>query len=317
MILKVFVRFIRGLVIGASMLIPGVSGGCMAIILGIYDELISAVSNIRKAFVRNSLFLLNYLVGGLVGVVLLSEPLLRLLEWQEVPCRFFFVGAIIACIPPLYKRAVYGGREKSPGFKLDGINIEGSVIIQKRQKLKVTNIIAGIIGAVVGISLQYIPADLFTPSEDMGITTYIALFFAGIVLAVALVLPGISGSYMLLIFGIYDITLNAIKEFDIAFLLPIVIGALIGTFGSAKIIDNLINRHPQFIFLLIIGFMIGSLYQVVPRDFPTGILIPISIVTFAVGFTVIYILGLFADKDKTKSATSKQKDDYDREDIKI
>ena len=56
MIVKVVVRFIRGLVIGASMLIPGVSGGCMAIILGIYDELISAVSNIRKAFVRNSLF---------------------------------------------------------------------------------------------------------------------------------------------------------------------------------------------------------------------------------------------------------------------
>ena len=247
----------------------------------------------------------------------MSEPLLKLLQWQDIPCRFFFVGAIIACIPPLYRRAVFGARTKSPGFKLDGLDIEGSVIIQKRQKLKITNIIAGIVGAVIGISLQYLPADLFTPSGNMDFATIIALFFAGIVLAVALVLPGISGSYMLLIFGMYDITLVAIKEFDIAFLAPIIVGALIGTFGSAKIIDNLINRHPQFIFLLIIGFMIGSLYQVVPKALPVGIQIPISIATFAVGFIVIFILGVFGDKDKAELTTSRKKDDYDRKNIKI
>lgn len=298
--IKVAVRFIMGLVIGASMLIPGVSGGCMAIILGIYDELISAVSNIRKAFIRNSLFLLNYLVGGLVGVVLLSEPLLKLLTWQEVPCRFFFVGAIIACIPPLFKRAIYGSGLKSPGFKLDGLDIEGSVVISQKQKIKVTNVLAGLVGAGIGISLQYVPTDLLAPSDGKGILTIVAVILAGFILAVALVLPGISGSYILLVFGIYDVTLIAIKEFDLSYLIPLVIGALIGTFGTAKLIDNLMKKHPQFIFLLIIGFMIGSLYQVIPKALPTGILIPISIATFAVGFIVIYLLGAFGDKDNTK-----------------
>ena len=295
--IAVIKRFIMGMVIGASMLIPGVSGGCMAIILGIYDELISLVSNIRKAFIKNSLVLINYLAGGLLGVILISEPLLRLVTWQRIPCMYFFIGAIIACIPPLYRRAIYGQRYNSPGFSVDGLDIKGSTMVHRREKIKVVNILAGIVGAGIGISLQYVPTNLITTSNTFSIVTVIALLVSGFILAVALVLPGISGSYILLIFGLYDITLIALKEIDLPFLIPLAVGALIGTFGTASLIDKLMKRHPQFIYLLIIGFMIGSLYQVFP-GLPKGINIPISIVTFAVGFIVIFVLGLFGDRDK-------------------
>lgn len=290
-------RFIMGLVIGSSMLVPGVSGGCMAIILGVYDELIGAVSNIRKRFTRNVLLLINFLLGGLVGMVLLADPLLRLVNWQKVPCMYFFMGAIIACIPPLFKRAVSGKHTVNSGFKLDGVQISPAVVVLKTEKIKITNVIAGIVGAAIGISLQYVPEEIITASDTMSVMTVIALIIAGFIIAVALILPGISGSYILLIFGLYDVTLTAIKDLNLPFLIPFIIGALIGTFGTAKIIDNLMKRHPQFIFLLIIGFMLGSLYQVFP-GLPTGIYIPISIGTFALGFVVILFLGLFGDKNK-------------------
>ena len=261
---KIIKRFIKGFVIGASMLVPGVSGGTMAIILNIYDQLIGAVSRIRQDLKDNILLLLNYALGGFAGILFLSEPLLTLVSRWPMPSMFFFTGCILASIPPLYARV-------------------------RVDRIKIRNILVALLGLAVGVSLKFIPPGLFQVSDSMSVQMFVLLMVAGIIIAIALILPGISGSYMLLAFGIYTVTLEALRNFDVMYLLPLVIGLGVGTFGTAKILDRLMEKHPQFIYMLIIGFMLGSLVQVVP-GIPQGVDIPISIICTVGGFAVIVLI---------------------------
>ncbi|MDR2157080.1 MAG: DUF368 domain-containing protein [Clostridiales Family XIII bacterium] len=287
------VRFVKGFVIGASMLIPGVSGGTMAIILGVYDELISAVSNILKAFLRNFFFLITYAAGGVVGIVLLSGPLLRLVTRFPIPSMYFFMGAIAAGIWPLYGRAMRPVGSKRPDIIFENRIIASSV---RRERLRFVNVCAAAVGAAVGVGLEFLPAGLIPSPDRLDFAAFVILFFAGIVIAVALILPGISGSYMLLVFGMYDLTLRAIGDLDVPYLAPLVLGGLAGTFGTAKGIENLMRKRPQFIFMLIIGFMIGSLVQVFP-GLPSGIGWVIAPVALIAGFSVIFFLIAYRGKD--------------------
>jgi putative membrane protein len=256
------------------MLIPGVSGGTMAILLGVYDEMISALSNIRSHFTRNSLLLLQFLAGALVGILLLSGPLLRLLELWTKPVMFFFIGAIIAGIPPIYRKV-------------------------RVARIKPTNILVAAVGAAAAVATEYLPSGLFVIDSGKGfdVVAFALLFAAGFVIAIALILPGISGSYVLLMLGMYDLTLAAVHNVNLPYLVPLASGALVGAFSTAGVLDNLMRRHPQFIYMLIIGFMIGSVVQVFP-GLPSGPGIPVCVVTLLAGFGAIFWLGRFdAEKD--------------------
>jgi putative membrane protein len=254
------------------MLIPGVSGGTMAILLGMYDELISALSKLRAQFKRNSLLLLQFLIGAGAGILLLSGPLLTALTLWTKPVLFFFTGAIIAGIPPIYRKV-------------------------RVVRIKPKNILVAAVGAAVAVATEYLPSGLFSPSSGGGFDPIacVLLFVAGFVIAIALILPGISGSYVLLMLGMYDLTLTAIRNADLPYLLPLAAGVLVGTFATAGALDSLMQKHPQFIYMLIIGFMLGSVAQIFP-GLPTGLYIPVCAVAFAVGFGVIFWLGRFERK---------------------
>jgi putative membrane protein len=269
-------RVIMGFIIGSSMLVPGVSGGSMAIIVNVYDDLIDAVSNFRKRPLRNFILLACFTVGGLLGILLISGPLLKLVEWQPFICLYFFMGAIVGCIPPLIKKAFQGS---TPGKGHD--------------KIRPSGVIAVILGLGVGVSLQFLPSELIPTVGSRSMLTLVLLFAVGIIIAIALVLPGISASYLLLALGMYDVTLLALKEMDFLYIVPIAIGVLIGIFATTKILDRSMKRHPQATFMLIVGFMIGSLYEIFP-GLPSGIQIPISIASFIIGFLIILALGMFA-----------------------
>ena len=123
-----------------------------------------------------------------------------------------------------------------------------------------------------------------------GIAGFLFLFAAGIIIAVALVLPGISGSFMLLVLGMYGVTLNAINTRNVTFLIPLALGIAAGTLGTTKIIEKLLNKYPGKTYMLIMGFVLGSLIEVYP-GIPQGIQLPLSIVFFAAGFLIIYRIG--------------------------
>lgn len=258
---KLPTRIIKGFIIGASMLIPGASGGTMAIILGIYDDLIHAVSSLKQDIKTHGIMLLEYGIAGIAGILLFSGPMLNLVTAYPKPMRFLFLGAIIGSIPALYRKATV-------------------VRVKKR------NMCAVVIGGMCGVLMGLFPEGVFAFEKGFSTISFFVLFVAGIVIAIALVLPGISASYILLMMGMYDLTLIAITDLDLLFLIPLTVGTVAGTFLTAGILEKEMHRHPQFTYMLIIGFMLGSLIEVFP-GIPSGLEIIYSIGTFSVGLLVI------------------------------
>lgn len=259
-----FKNFIYGVVIGAAMLIPGVSGGTTAIILGIYDRLVAAVASFFKDIKKNFIFLIAVALGGVAGILLFSKLLLRLVELWEVPMLFLFIGATSGSFPLLVRKSREGVKLSSALFLLLGFAL------------------------VLGIS--YLPTSLFQ-FDSHSVGGFLTLFALGLPLAVALVLPGISFSYMMLVFSIYDPFLRALSGFDILFLLPLGLGLVAGILLSTKILEKAMRRFPGPTYFVIIGFVLGSILEILRTlpHAPTGWEIPACILTLAVGAVGVWL----------------------------
>ena len=230
---------IKAICVGGTMMVPGVSGGSMAMLLGIYDKLISAVSNFTKDIKGNLKFLGTFCVGGLLGILLFSKPILFMLEQYPMVTLYFFMGAIAGGIPMIYKQA---------GVK----------------KLSVKTAIYPIIGIIGVVLLELIMAPMAAAGALGGNSSFIILLLAGIGAAVALVLPEISVSYVLLIFGLYDRAIRALHSLSFSFLIPFGGGVLLGVILTTKGLEQLMERYPQPVYLVIGGFILGSIGEVFP-----------------------------------------------------
>lgn len=272
---------LKGFVIGSSMSVPGVSGGTMAILLGIYDKLISAISNFLKDIKGNTIFLIKFCLGSAAGIGSLAFLIKWLLEKFPVPVSFFFLGAVIGGIPALYNKT-------------------------KKSKLRVSSIIYFILGLILVISIGYIPTGNVDFSNTSGITQYLMILAAGIIIAIALVLPGISTSHMLLVLGMYDTMITAITEFDITFIGVLGISTLIGIFLITKPIEWTMNKFPHQTYCIIIGFVLGSTSEIFKDKIIPAVPVnadvswwlmsaAISFVTFMVGCYSIMSLSRFSN----------------------
>lgn len=252
---------IKGLIIGVSMLIPGVSGGTVAIICGIYYELIEAVDTFFKDIKKNILILVSVALGGAIGVLLFSNLILEVYETYQVPMLYFFIGAVLGSVPLLFKTA---------GIK----------------KVKLKTFIYPLIGILCILLLDAIPKNILDVEAE-GVLGYIILFIISIFLATPLVLPGISFSYMLLILGLYEKTLTAIHTLNLLYLIPMCLGILIGIFITARIIRLVLRKYPSQTYLVIIGFVLASIKDIFPGVPQQGELI-ISLLLMIISFTAIY-----------------------------
>lgn len=261
---------LKGFVIGAAMTVPGVSGGMIAILLDVFDRLISAISNIFKDFKKNVLFLLVFGLGGVSGMVLLSKLILYIEGLFPIPVRFFFIGAILAGIPLIWKKA--------------GLS-----------KFNIKSVLFALGGLAFVCLMTLIPKDLVSLDEGFGIVNILIFAVVGIGNAIALIAPGISFSHMLLIFGIYDKFYSAIETLDIPFLLCIVIPMGIAMLALVKGMDFLLKKYPEYTYSAILGFVVGSLKDVFV-GFPTGLQIPASILTLVAGFAAVTAVNLYNKK---------------------
>ncbi len=253
---------IKGLVVGGTMLVPGVSGGSMAMILGIYNRLVSSVSSFRKNAKENTIFLTIFVMGALLGMLIFARPLLSLIEAYPKPMLFGILGAVAGGLPMIYKEA----NVKDFSFK---------------------QCIYVLIGLFIVIAFGIIPTDYFTPANNNSLINIIFLFIAGFIAAIALVLPGISVSYLLLLLGLYDKTMNAISHMDLLFLIPMALGLFIGILAVTKTLEKAMNEHPQPTYLIIIGFILGSMATAFPGK-PDGLQWIVCLIAAVCGFTIIY-----------------------------
>ena len=257
-------NFVYGVVIGAAMLIPGVSGGTTAIILGIYDRLVAAVASFFKDIKKNFIFLIAVALGGVAGILLFSKLLLRLVELWEVPMLFLFIGATSGSFPLLVRKS--------------------------REGLKLSSALFLLLGFALVLGIAYLPTSLFQ-FDTHSVAGFLTLFALGIPLAVALVLPGISFSYMMLVFSIYDPFLRALSGFDILFLLPLGLGLAAGILLSTKILEKAMLRFPGPTYFVIIGVVLGSILEMLRElpHAPAGWEIPACILTLAAGAVGVWL----------------------------
>ena len=278
------------------MTVPGVSGGTMAILVGIYDRLIGAVSGLvpmkgtksgpgaagdteaggakgkvcwkeyRKTALHSLLFLTVFLLGAGLGMLLFAEVISGLLE-QPVAggyVRFFFLGAVAGGIPLIVSSA-------------------------RVKKFSAWLLVLPVIGAGLVYGLTFLPEEMFSLEAAGGAGAFLLKLVGGIILAIALVLPGVSASQMLYTLGIYEELLTCISEFRIVPLIPLGIGTVLGILLITKTLDTLMSKYPKQTFLVIFGFILGSLPELFPRNVEGNYLL--CGVCVAVGFLLAYVIG--------------------------
>ena len=253
-----------GFITGSVMAVPGISGGSAAMIIGVYDDLLRAVSRCFSEPRRNIPLLLRFALGGILGLFLMAGAISRLLTTPaEVPVRFLFLGAVAGGIPAIFRKA--GVRR---------MNASGLALILS--------------GAAAVLLLASLPEGLFTPGER-GFADMALQVTGGVLLAAALVLPGISASHFLYMLGIYDAVMEKLSTLDLIPLLPLAAGTVLGIFLTARLIETLFQRHQAGTFLVILGFMLASLRELIPRGAePWQILTGIPCIL--VGFVPVYFI---------------------------
>ena len=281
---------LKGGAIGLAMIIPGVSGGTLAVLLGVYDKIIGSISNLFKDFKASFLFLLPILIGAVVAFAALYYPLKFALQYAPFPTIMLFAGFMLGSCPDM----ILGARKD--GFKKFDI---ASVLIP--------------LAVVVGIC--FIPnmgnVDL---SSAMPWHGYLVLIAMGVLASCALVVPGISGSMLLLIFGYYEPILGMISGLRTDFghsllvLAIFALGIIVGFFTIAKLMKLLLNKFHRSTMWAIVGFVIGSIPAVIITFFHEygvayldTLQICLGVATFIIGAIATYFIALYAKKKQAQT----------------
>ncbi|MHB0754173.1 polyprenyl-phosphate transporter [Polaribacter sp. M15] len=236
---------LKGMAMGAADVVPGVSGGTIAFISGIYEELLGSISNVKiglfktlksKGFKEawkelNGNFLLALFIGIFISIVSLAKLIKYLLENEPILLWSFFFGLVLASI-------IY--------------------IAKQISKWNLISVLALIIGAF----LAYYITTLNPLVSENSSSLYI--FFAGAIAICAMILPGISGSFILVLLGAYKPVLDAVNDRDFKTILVFMIGAIIGLLSFSKVLKWLFANYKNYTLAALTGFIIGSLNKIWP-----------------------------------------------------
>lgn len=249
--MKKFIEYLRyflcGLVFGTANVIPGVSGGTMLVVFGVFDRLTEAISGIKKIF-QNFWFLFTFALGAGGGIILSSFVISSLFQSFGVQTNMFFIGLILGGVPLIYK---FGTEE---------------------QKVKPSCIVPFVIAMAVVIGLTVLEKmNVFKLAPDVvtgfDLVISLKLVVCAAIAAVTMIIPGISGSFVMMLLGVYETIIGAIKDMNFFVIIPFAIGAVIGIIGGAKLISMLIRKNKLMVYSALMGLVIGSVYAILPDGF--------------------------------------------------
>ncbi len=276
----------KGAVIGIANIIPGVSGGTMAVSMGIYDRLIHCITHLFQEFKKSILFLIPIVLGAAAALAASAFGLEYLFGNYPVPTNFLFIGLILGGLPAMYKKVkdneVKAGHEVA--FIIFFVLVTGFALIGEKE------------GAA--------------PDLSFSVLNVIKLFGVGMIASATMVIPGVSGSMILLLIGYYhpiietvSLFIRALVSFDIdgiltgmGILVPAGIGIIVGIFVIANLIEIIFQKFPMYAFWAIIGLIVASPIAVILMNLAifsgvTVLTALISVVTLVVGFFVSVKLG--------------------------
>lgn len=240
-----FLRFVKGMFIGSGFILPGVSGGALAAVFGIYERLISFLANLKKDFKKNLLFFIPVGLGMAAGVFVLAFPIDFLLKSAQVYVMWFFIGCILGTLPALFKQA------SKKGWKYWHVGL-----------------------LVVVCAGAYL---LFRSLESAGAVTLSTGFFtwvlAGALIGLGVVVPGLSPSNLLMYLNmdqggpLYEGMTSGIKNLDFGVIIPLIIGVAVCVLLLSKLMDYIFSRAYAALYHAILGFVIASTLIIVPLNF--------------------------------------------------
>ena len=337
-----FIKLIfKGIALGVANVIPGVSGGTMAVVFNVYDRIIDLISPDLKKIFRAWKFWLPLAIGMCVGVLGFSKVITILLAKYQIPTTYFFIGLILGSIPLILRKmkSSQPQSENAEGTKEENTN--------ESKKRKVLLKFAFLIGLLMVLSMKFFGGDIDarkaaeksnamkqktesvamepqpekiteaitaqteqpaqaaqngndafslelsegTLAEEndgrMTVSTIALLFVAGVAAAIAMIIPGISGSFLILALGMYGTIISAVARLDVLFLLPFALGALVGIIFGASLVRFLMEKIPSHTYAAILGLIVGSVVIIFPGVGEIAIML-ISVAALALGFSLAY-----------------------------
>ena len=269
---------LKGMIIGVANIIPGVSGGTLMITLGLYEQVIDTISHFFKNFKKNLKFIIPIAIGMVISILILSKLISHCLDKYPFPTTLFFIGLILGGIPLLWNRA-------------------------KAAKYKWSNWLVFIITFGVVLAFAFLKSgDFVIDLNSLTPFGYMTLFLIGMISAATMVIPGISGSFVLMLLGYYEPIINTIKDLtnfsnlghNLLILIPFGLGIVVGIVLVAKLIEYLLHRYPIKTYYGVLGFVLASLVAIIKPLIgvtPAILEIVISVVLLITGALVAYKLG--------------------------
>lgn len=277
-------NILKGVVIGIANIIPGVSGGTMAVSMGIYDKMIHCVTHLFKEFKKSVQFLLPIFIGAGIGLLGLTFVIQAAFERFPMPTNFLFIGLIVGGLPAVWKK------------------VQG-------QKISVGHAIAALAFFALVVGMAAIgEAEGRTADMSLGPVQMVKFFGVGMIASATMIIPGVSGSMVLLLLGYYNAILDTITGFlkalvafdmpaimhNLGIIIPMGLGIVFGIFAIAKIIEIVFAKFPLYAYWAIIGLIVASPFAIIMMG--QGMVISVgnviaSVVTFAAGFLIAMKLG--------------------------
>jgi putative membrane protein len=260
---------LKGVAIGMANIVPGVSGGTVAAITGLYDELVDALGNFlggEGGWRRNLAFMAPVIVGVLVGNIMLARGIGFLLEVAPGPARFGFMGLVLGSLPYLRKRS--------------GIS---------RVQLGHVWLFAAGVTLVLWMGLAQ-PPDASPPLTELTPTAGLLVFGAAFLSGIAMAIPGVSGSFLLLLVGMYSTLQQGFSSLNLPVIALFTAGTLAGAVLFAKVAAALLRRFHAASYAVIIGLVAGSAIALYP-GFGSGVRAPVDVAFFVLGFGLSCFLG--------------------------
>lgn len=275
---------LKGVVIGVANIIPGVSGGTMAVSMGIYDKIIHAATHLLSEFKKSMKLLIPILIGAVLGLVVVARIIQMMFERVPFQTNLLFIGLILGGLPAMTKKV-------------------------KGQSIRLSHILACVLFFALVVGLAAIgETEGATADLSFHMVNVVKLFGVGVIASATMVIPGVSGSMVLMIMGYYTPILNEINAFidnlvkfnvpglvdGCAVLIPFGIGVVVGIFAIAKVIEIIFTKFPYIAYWAIIGLIVASPFAILMMNnlgTITIVTVLTGIVALAAGILVALKLG--------------------------
>lgn len=269
---------LKGFVIGLGKIIPGVSGAMLAITMGVYETGLRAISNLFKEFKQHFKFLLFLGIGIILAIVLGSKVVVYCLDKFYLPTMLLFIGMIVGGIKPLFKEV-------------------------KGKKIEAKNIAVSLIVVVLLLVVSFLDFGQDKTNYVKNISSFMSFFLGGILDAAATVIPGISGTALLMILGYYNIIMTSFSDVfnfsnlanNMFVLIPFCLGTVFGVIVIAKMMNYLFTHHKTTTYYAIIGFACVSVLILFAQTF-TGTYKILEIIIALILFVIGYFIAQKLDK---------------------